>query len=236
MQRRGVCRNGVKPAGGELPSGFTLQTLWPGDRGGSIMRAMKVTKSFAATVAALLLGWHGAQGQSFSEYKFIFSGTAYCTNALGKLVGAPITDQTLLQDRARLGGITDLSTVSIVYHLNGSTLGDTVDVISNANGQVLTTELGLYFGSDSGLGRTAVTNAAQTAQWRVDFLYTTNTSTYTFDNADSVGASMTSKSFVTTNGATNAIIQGSMSWGVQPQGTNGAILCTGNFLATQPLF
>src|SRR5580658_2027548 len=106
MQCRGIWRNGVKPAGGELPSGFTQQTLWPGDRGGSIIRAMKEIKSFAATVAALLLGWHGAQGQSFSEYKFIFSGMAYSPNALGKLVGAPITDQTLLQDRARLGGIT----------------------------------------------------------------------------------------------------------------------------------
>jgi hypothetical protein len=81
-----------------------------------------------------------------------------------------------------------------------------------------------------------VTNAAQTAQRRVDFLYTTNYSTYTFNNPDSVGDSMTSKCFVTTNGSTNAMISGSMSWGVEPQGTNGAILCIGNFYVGQPLF
>jgi hypothetical protein len=197
---------------------------------------MKMTKSFAVAGAALLLGWFGANAQSYSEYKFIFSGTAYETNALGKLVGTPITDQTLLQDRAQLGGITDLSTISIVYHLNGNPLGDTVDVISNANGQVLVTELGLYYGSDPSLGRIAVTNAAQTQQRRVDYIYTSNGSTYTFDNDDSVGLSITSKNFVITNGSTNANICGTMSWGVQPQGTNGAILCTGKFSLGQPLF
>jgi hypothetical protein len=78
------------------------------------------------------------------EYKFIFSGTAYETNASGKLVGTPITGQTLLQVLAQRGNITDLSTISIVYHINGNPLGDTVDVISNANGQVLVNELGLF--------------------------------------------------------------------------------------------
>jgi hypothetical protein len=236
MQHRCVWRNGVKPARGVYPAGFTQQTLWWRNHRASIVSDMKMTKSFAATLAALLLGWFGARGQSFSEYKFIFSGTAYKTNASGKLVGLPITDQTLLQDRARLGGITDLSTVSIVYHLNGNTLGDTVDVISNANGQVLVTELGLYYGSDSSLGRIAVTNAAQTQQRRVDYIYTANGSTYTFDNDDSVGLSITSKNFVTTNASTNAIISGAMSWGVEPQGTNGAILCIGNFSLGQPMF
>jgi hypothetical protein len=186
-----------------------------------------------------MLSLLGMQGQSYSEYKFIFSGAAYQTNTLGKLVGTPITDQTLLQDRAREGGITDLSTVSIVYHLNGDTNygADTVDVISNVNGQVLVNELSLFFGSDTGLGRIAVTNAAQTQQMRVDYIYTDNNSTYTFDNDDSVGLCITSKTFATaTNGVTNAVISGHMSWGVQPQGTNGPILCIGNFSATQPLF
>jgi hypothetical protein len=197
---------------------------------------MKMTQSFAVTGAALLIGWFGARGQSYSEYKFIFTGMAYETNASGKLVGTPITDQTLLQDRARLGGITDLSTISIVYHLNGNALGDTVDVISNDNGQVLVTEFGLYFGSDSGLGRTAVTNATQTQQMRADYIYTSNGSTYTFDNFDSVGLSITSKNFAITNGSTNAVISGSMSWGVAPQRTNGSILCIGNFSLGQPMF
>jgi hypothetical protein len=197
---------------------------------------MKMTNSLTATTAVLLLGLLCAHGQSYSEYKFIFSGTAYQTNALGNIVGTPITDQTLLQSRA--GGITNLSTLSIVYHLNGDTNfgGDTVDVISSTNGDVLTTEFSLLFGSDTGLGRIAVTNAAQTQQMRVDYIYTDNNSTYTFDNDDSVGLCITSKNFVATNGVTNAVISGSMSWGVEPQGTNGPIVCIGKFSANQPLF
>jgi hypothetical protein len=197
---------------------------------------MKLTRAFALAAAALLLGGLGAWGQPYTEYKFIFSGTAYQTNASGKMAGTPLTDQTLLRDRARLGGITDLSTVAIVYHLNGSYLGDTIDVISNANGQVLVTELGLFYGSDGSLGRTAVANAAQTQQMRVDYIYTDNGSTYTFDNNHSIGCCITSKNAVVTNGMTNAVISGRMSWGVQPQGTNGPILCIGNFSLGQPLF
>jgi hypothetical protein len=187
-------------------------------------------------ILVMFAGCFHAHGQSYYEYKFLFSGTAYQTNATGKLVGTPITDQTLLQDRARLGGITDLSAVAIVYHLNGNPLGDTVDVVSSTNGQVLTTEFGLYFGSDSSLGRTAVTNAAQTQQIRADYIYTSSGSTYTFGSNDSVGLSITTKNFVITNGMTNAIISGSMSWGVAPQGTNGPLICIGNFSLGQPLF
>jgi hypothetical protein len=199
---------------------------------------MIMTKSCAVAVATLALGLLGAYGQSYSEYKFVFSGTAYETNASGKLVGTPISDQTLLQSQAEKGGITNLSAISIVYHLNGDTNfgGDTVDVVSNATGQVLVNELSLLFGSDTGLGRIAVTNAAQTQQMRVDYIYTDNSSTYTFDNDDSVGLSITSKIFVITNGTTNANISGTMSWGVEPQGTNGAILCTGKFHLGQPVF
>jgi len=193
-------------------------------------------RTVAITMAALLLGGLSGMGQSYYEYQFVFTGTAYQTNASGNIVGTPITDQTLLKDRARLGNITDLSTISIAYHINGNSLGDTVEVISNANGQVLAPEFGLYFGSDGSLGRTAVTNAMQTQQRRVDYIYTSNSSAFTFDNDDSVGVSMTTKSFVTTNGTTNAVISGTMSWGVAPQGTNGSILCIGNFSLGQPLF
>lgn len=195
-----------------------------------------MTKVFAITATAHMLGGIVADAQSYSEYKFIFSGFAYETNTAGKLVGTPITDQAFLQDRANLGKLTDLSTISIVYHINGNPLGDTVDVVSNATGEVLVNELGLYYGSDAALGRTAVTNTAQTQVRRVDYIYTFNSSTYTFDNDDSVGCCMTSKCFAITNGSTNAIISGNMSWGVEPQGTNGPILCIGTFSLGQPVF
>src|SRR5580700_6584691 len=92
-------------------------------------------------VIAVLIGALGASAQNYIEYKFVFSGTAYQTNAAGDIVATPITDQTLLQTQAQNLNITNLNTISLVYHFNGGPpYGDTVDVISNATGQTLITE------------------------------------------------------------------------------------------------
>ncbi len=193
----------------------------------------------ALTLAALLLGGFNVTGQSYHEYKFIFRGTAYQTNASGDIVGTPITDQTLLQSQAKRLNITDLSTVSLVYHINGGPpYGDTVDVISNATGQTLTYEFGFYFGSDTTLGRYAVTNATQTEERRVDQVYTFNNSPYTYQNSASLGAAYTCKRFlVDTSGNTNSIIEGTLFWDVTPTGTSPAsVLCVGNFTLGQPMF
>ncbi len=147
-----------------------------------------MTNTFAIAAAALLLCGLNTNAQTHYEYKFVFSGTAYQTNSAGVIVATHITDQTLLRDRARLGNITNLNSISLVYHIGGGPpYGDTVDVISNATGQTLTTEFGFYFGSDSALGRTAVTNLLQTQQRRVDYIYTFSSSTYTYSNGDSRG-------------------------------------------------
>ncbi len=62
----------------------------------------------------LLLGRTIVSGQSYYEYKFVFTGTAYQVNGAGNMVGEPITDQTLLQSQAQRLNITNLNTVSIV--------------------------------------------------------------------------------------------------------------------------
>jgi|SRR5579872_2506835 len=195
---------------------------------------MKIVKAIAIVALALLAEVLAAKGQSYSEYKFVFIGTAYQTNAQGNIVGMPINDQTLLQSRAQQGGITNLSMVAIVYHFNGDSLGDTVDIIST-NGTTLTTEFGLFFGSASSLGRTAVTNATQTEIRRVDYIYTFNASPFTESNPDSVGAAFTTKRFlVDSAGNTNMFIEGTISWDAQL--TNGPVLCIGNFTLGQPMF
>jgi FtsP/CotA-like multicopper oxidase with cupredoxin domain len=202
---------------------------------------MKMTKTCFFLAALLwLCGGLGARGQTYTEYKFIFKGMAYQTNAAGNIVGTPMTDQTLLASRAIPGGITDLSTVAIVYHIGGDTNdvepGDTVDIIYTNSPTALTTEFSLWFGSTC-CGRTAVTNAAQSEVWRADYIYTSEMSTYTFQNDDSVGLCLTHKVNVTpTNGYANTSIIGNMSWGVAPQGTNGPIVCIGTFSLGQPLF
>lgn len=196
---------------------------------------MRITKIAASIATALWLGGFLAQAQTYSMYKFVFSGTAYQTNSEGILVGTHITDQTLLRSRAAQGNITNLNTVAMVYHINGNALGDTVEIVST-NGDLLTTEFGFYFGSDSALGRTAVGNVTA-GERRVDPIYTFDDSTYTYSNSDSVGAAFTFKRFVERDGITNALIQGTMSWGVIPTGTNtGPILCIGTFTLGRPLF
>jgi hypothetical protein len=198
---------------------------------------MKNTVLIAAGI--LLLGRTIVSGQSYYEYKFVFTGTAYQVNGAGNMVGEPITDQTLLQSQAQRLNITNLNTVSIVYHLDGGLpYGDTVDIISNSTGQTLTTEFGFYFGSDTNLGRYAVTNASLTEERRVDQLYTFSNTPYTYENGDSLGTAFTCKRFLTdTNGNTNSIVEGAMSWDVTPTGTNTSpVVCVGNFTLGQPMF
>jgi hypothetical protein len=200
---------------------------------------MKITRLFAVLGVVFALSELSASAQ-FYEYQFIFHGTAYTTNAAGVIVATPITDQTLLADRAHAGGITDLSTVTIAYHINGDPKGDTVEILST-NGTKLAFEFGLWFGSDPSLGRSALTDGTQTEVRRVDPIYTLENSTYTHSNPDSVGSAFVTKHFLTdTNGNTNSVIEGTISWGVVPQtlpqSTNGTIMCIGNFTLGRPLF
>ena len=190
-------------------------------------------------VVALALAAPSASGQSaqYYEYQFVFHGTAYKTNAAGNIVGTPITDQTLLADRAYAGGITNLSTVAIVYHIGGDPKGDTVEIIST-NGTSLAFEFGFWFGSASSLGRTAVTNATQTEERRVDYIYTLDNSSYTYSTPDSVGAAFVTKRYLSDGaGNTNTIIDGTISWDALPHGTNNYnLVCIGSFTLGQPLF
>jgi hypothetical protein len=207
------------------------------------------TKNFvfaALMIAALALAAPHANAQqlNYSEYQWVFSGMEYETNGSGNIVGIPITDQTLLADRAHEGGITDLSTVAIVYHIGGAAPNggnppwDTIDVINATNGAVLTTEFGLYYGSDGQYDRTAVTNATQTEERRIDYLYTFNNTAFTIDASDSIGAAFITKRFLNDgSGNTNTIIEGSFAWDSLPHGTNVAsIVCRGTFTLGKPLF
>jgi hypothetical protein len=156
---------------------------------------MKTREIFSVSMVAafLLFGGFCARAQSsYIEYRFIFSGTAYQTNAAGKMVATHITDQTLLKSRADQGNITNLNTVAIVYHLGGDPLGDTVEIAS-LNGARPTSEFGFFFGSDGSLGRTAVGTFDAVGQRRIDPLYTFFNSKYTYSNPDSVGSAFTYK-------------------------------------------
>ena len=197
------------------------------------MKCVKVLAAMAVLAAGVTA--HGADPYL---YKFIFKGTAYQKEPNGNVVGVPITDQTLLADRAAAGGVNP-NTLAIVYHVGGDVKGDTVEIVSASNGAKQAFQFGFWFGDDRtmSLGRSALTNSALTEFRSVEQVFTLENSTYTSQNGHGVGTVFLTRRFIRdTNGVLHATIEGPLQWMVAPQGTNSTKICHGTFIATQPLF
>jgi hypothetical protein len=194
------------------------------------------------TSAKLLAAWSGCiwlcQASCLAQSPFLYNltmqGTCYQTNSTGNFVATPLTEKILVADAAAKGGVNP-SSIALMYHLENSGLGDTLDFVDVNTGSTLVNLIGLYFGDDSTLGRTAATNSTQTEIRRLDYVYTQQNTTYTSYNSHSMGSAFTVKRFLTdTNGTTHAVIEAQMCWIANPQGTNGTKLCTVNFSTTTP--
>jgi hypothetical protein len=186
---------------------------------------MNTAKPLAALVVAFLL----SQFSALAQYEFLITvrGTSYQPNSAGNIVAVPITETTLLQDAAAAGGITDLKSLALVYHVGGSSFGDTIDVVNATNGVPYTTLFGLFFGDDISLGRTALTNSVGTEVRRVDYIYTSQ-------NSHSMGAGFVSKRYLTdAGGNVRTTIDAQMQWIVNPQGADGTKVCTASFTTTR---
>lgn len=171
------------------------------------------------------------------ELRWTFRGTCYETNSSGNVIATPITEQTILQEFANQGGISNLATVAIVYHLHGNDLGDTIEVVNSSNGSTLTAPFGLFFGDDASLGRSAITNSTATEIRRLDYVYTLNASPHTSPNSHSMGAAFTTKRILTdTSGNPHYTFEGPMSWIVNPQNGVGTRICTGTYTTGDVLF
>jgi hypothetical protein len=197
----------------------------------STLLAMNMNKFCALLAPALLLCCASARAEFL--FKWTFKGMSYQTNGTGNVIATPVTEQTILKERAAMGGITDTSGLAIVYHIDGSYFGDTVDIINASTGATLgTSVLGYFFGDDTRqtLGRAAITNATQTEIRRVDYLYTDQ-------NTHSMGASFTTKRFVRDiNGNTHLTVEGPVQWLELPRGTNNTRIFNGTFTTGQALF
>ena len=201
---------------------------------GSYALVMSLTRFLWPCVIALAVCRFSSIAQSPFLYNLTFQGTCYQTNTSGNFVGTPLTEKVLVEDAAQKGGRTP-SSIALVYHLQGSGLGDTIDFVDAKTGSTLANLFGLYFGDDPTLGRTAATNSTLTEIRRLDYIYTQQNTTYTSYNTHSMGASFTVKRFLTdTNGTSMAVIEAQMSWIANPSGTNGTKVCTANFSTTTP--
>jgi hypothetical protein len=164
--------------------------------------SMKIAKILSLSLSALVLAGTSAMAQY--EFKFTFSGSTVA-NVGGNIVSTPYTEKNIIQETAADGG-ADPATLDIVYHISGSSFGDTVDIIRISDGAVLRTMYGLFFAEDPSLGRTAITNAAQTEVRRLDYIYTDQ-------NSHSMGSSFTTKRIVTdSGGVTHTTFEGPMQW------------------------
>src|SRR4051812_19659083 len=94
---------------------------------------MKTHKLFTLLLSVVLLSATNASAQYM--FKFVFKGMSYQKDASGNIVGVPITDQTLVADRAATLGVNP-NTLAIVYHIGGDEKGDTVEVVSATTGAV----------------------------------------------------------------------------------------------------
>lgn len=162
-------------------------------------------------------------------FHLTFRGTNYQTNTAGEIITTPITEMTLLQEVAAPVGITDLSTLAVVYHVRGNGLGDTIEVVNPTNGVTLDTLLGFYFGADTTLGRIALTNSAGTQERRVDQVYNTKQSQF------ALGSAFITKRFLKDQqGNERNTIDADVHYLVLPRGTEPAKCRVGTFTTTRP--
>ncbi len=178
--------------------------------------------------ALLLAGACGAHAQSPYLFYVTLRGSSYQTNDAGVFVPVPMSDQSILADAARAGGITDLKTLALVYHINGSSFGDTIDVVNSSTGASLKTVFGFYFGDDPTLNRLALTNSATSEVRRIDYIYTDQSS-------HSMGTAFLTKRFVTdAKDNVRTTIDAQMQWIVTPIGNDGVKICKASFTTTTP--
>jgi hypothetical protein len=120
---------------------------------------MKTPKILMPILSGLLA--FAIQGRGQNVFELTFKGTATTTNDAGSIVSTKVNNKTLIQDAATQRGITNASTLDVVYvqsaSTDPSTTGDFVEVITKANGTPVYTNLQFMYG---GSFPPALTNAA----------------------------------------------------------------------------
>lgn len=188
---------------------------------------MKILIASASLVCALAI-LNPSNSLAQGKFQITFRGYSAQTNSNGLFVTRSINDKTWVKDIAKTADVTDLSTLMVVYHVQGSSFGDTIDVINPKTGVVLDTLFGFYFGES--FGRMAMTNAPGNSVKRLDYIYTKQ-------NDHSFGDALVTKTTITNKtGAVRTTIQGTMNYIITPDGNGGLRICNGTFSTGKELF
>ena len=152
-------------------------------------------------------------------YALTFKATVYQTNAAGQIVSTQMTEKTWLEEVAPRIGVTDISTLAVVYYEKANAMGDAIHVINASTGDVWTELFGFYFGTS--YGRMPLVSPA--GERRIDYIYTAQ-------NTRSLGTALIFKDISSNS---NKVISGQMRYLITPDGTNNTTLrlVNGNFRA-----
>jgi hypothetical protein len=192
----------------------------------NIMEPMN-KRLFCAALSLLMLAGFSARAEYMLMWSF--KGVSYETNASGNVTTTVVTDQTILQEKCTLGGIST-NGLALVYHLGGGfNYWDSVDIVHVSDGSVVTSVLGYYFADDASLGRAAITNGTQTEYRRLDYIYTDQ-------NSHSMGAAFTTKRVLGTSPNTHTTAEGPVMWLELPRGPHNTRVYNGTFTTGAKLF
>jgi hypothetical protein len=178
------------------------------------------------TVLLLLALAGSARAQD--RLQFTFHGKAWTTNASGKVTAIRADNQSWLQEYALSHGITNVSSLALVYHLHGDPLnGDTIEVVDATTGEFLYSLYGLYKGTTEGRIPLANTNGTQVRT--IQYVYGDQL-------AHSAGtAYISERYYLDGDGHTNrTVIQGQIRFLTIPDQTRPLQITSGSFITGKP--
>ena len=168
-------------------------------------------------ISAALLGLLSANAQEVLQLRF----NAKCqgTNETGKLLKQKVTNDTILQDYANQNGITNLSSIALVYAVDGDERGDLIEIVDAYTGAVLTQLYGFFFPMD------LPTSSDGSKFSRFAYMFNSQQS------YEMGSALLDERIKFDRNGNTNRMITGNIQFYLTPDATNGLRLCSGTITA-----
>src|ERR1700759_1727832 len=104
------------------------------------MKNLKVTAAVLSGIITLAIQSHGQ-----NVFNVTIKGTSQTTNDAGEIVSTKLTDKTFIQDAVTARGLTNSSSLDLVYVQSASTdpgpPGDFIEVVNSATGQSIYTNL-----------------------------------------------------------------------------------------------
>ena len=172
-------------------------------------------------VLLLLLAPLRSPAQNF-KLLLTFHGTCLSNNAAGQFVSRAVSQRNWMRDFANTVGLTNLSAMTVVYHVNADERGDIIEVVDAKTGLVLDTPFLLFFGQDASLGRVALTNSVGNQVRIIQYVYT-------HQNKYSMGAALLNQRLkLNASGTvTNAIITGTMYYVMETDSLHNRSFFTG---------